>query len=63
MDDVAKLEVYIGQQYIPDDLKKRIRNLHLAITGANVTHKLVGWTLTAMTFGLYLMGWKRVYYR
>lgn len=61
--DVKKLEEYLGKPFVDAKVLKKINNLHLKITSSNVLHKIVGWALTGMTAWLYLLAWKRVYYR
>lgn len=61
--DTKKLETYLGKSFVDAKILKKITTLHLKIISANVLYKLVGWTLTGMTAGLYLLSWKRVYYR
>ncbi len=61
--DLIKLEKFLWKQVIDPKVLKKISRLHLTITSFNVFHKIVGWILTIMTLWIYLIFWKRVYYR
>lgn len=62
-DDIKKLQTYMNKEVVPVEVLKKIKRYHTKISSVNLLHKIVGRGLVVMTLGLYLFGWKRVYYR
>ena len=62
-DDIKKLQTYMNKEFVPIEVLKKIKSYHMKIKSAAMLHQLVGRWLVVMTLGLYLLGWKRVYYK
>ena len=62
-DDVKKLQTYMNKEFVPIEVLKKIKSYHIKIKSAAMLHQIVGRGLVVMTLGVYLLGWKRVYYK
>jgi len=63
VDDIKKLEKYMGQQIVSVEQLKKIGRLHLRIAGSSMIQHVIGRGLIVMTLGLYGLKWERVYYK